>query len=210
MKHFYFCPDQGRDLERKLFRSWHNVLRKYEQAWQDNDLAYVYNQEANVGVLALAAWKIGRLPFLEFSVKKLTSPGRRRRYSGWGDLSIWPMEEGGKRGGILIEAERVQRSWKNKNDSMANKIRECLKKATGDASRISEWDARRMGLVFAIPFGARNGQFEPTTFWTTLVETRRSLKADFCAFHLCKRDIWSQQRKHKDCPGVAVIGKYIT
>lgn len=183
-----------------LLESWDKTLRELEKAFGIHDLPYVYRERTNVGILAAAATKLGYLTFEEYSVEKR----RQRRWrQGRADLYICSKDS---RKEFNIEAKYKVVSFRNQR--LAQTIAPILETVIKDVVVLRKSEhSRRIGIVFLRPWGAKPDDFDPTPFWSQLRD-RASYGADFCAFHLCKFEIWSQQETHNDCPGIAVVGKY--
>jgi hypothetical protein len=64
----------------------------------------------------------------------------------------------------------------------------------------------RMGIVFVIPFGTDTWR-DCLEFANRMMDLNK-LRADFCAVHLCREDVW-QASEHRNCPGIAIVGKYV-
>ncbi|AGG07385.1 hypothetical protein [Dehalococcoides mccartyi] len=198
MKSYQYKTKIQRKFTKLLLRAWNNTLRRYERIWGTDDLAYVYGEQANIGILAIAAEKAGGLPFLEFSTEKGKGKGH---HQGRADLQIithsgdcWD-----------IEAKRVQRKCD------APDLEECIKAALNDAVRdvknISHRSDKAMGIVFVIPYGVTMSGNEWADFEMMMMDLT-VLKADFSATHLCKTDIWANT-PHVDCPGIGIVGRYV-
>lgn len=199
MRHFYFFGDR-RHFSYRLFRHWHNTLRQYERTWGTDCLAYVYNQQPNVGLLAIAAYRMEGLPFVDFSIQK-RGPGGRK-YQGRCDLSIF-LKKGKE---VFIEAERITVGFQDEADVLKTKLAKPLKKATNAVNRIIPKYYLAIGIVFIIPKKVAKSDFDPNGFIDCLDEARKKLNADICAVHFGKHEIWSQV-PNNDCPGIAVVGK---
>lgn len=199
MRHFYFLGDRRRSITYKLFRSWHDTLQRYEEAWGTEGLLYIHTQQANTGLLSIAVAKAGWLPLLEFSTR-----GRRKGEKRKNDFSIlW-----GKGRKIWIKADLIRVGFEDAGRNMADELRAPLDKVVEDLTSFIVGNGQGMGILFLAPYGARKDKFSPAAFKKSLFEASKLLMADFCIIHFCRYEIWSQG-PDPDCPGIAAIGKHI-
>jgi len=198
MKSFYYKAVRRRKFTKLLLKAWHSTLRRYERTWGTDDLAYVYGEQANIGLLAVAAEKAGGLPFLEFSAERRKG---QNVHQGRADLQI--ITHSKQRWDI--EAKRVQEKYDAPD--LRDSIRQALKNAVDDVRSLSYRSEQAMGIVFVIPYGITRIREEWESF-VKLVTELDSLRADFSAIHLCRQDIWGNT-PHMDCPGIAVVGRYV-
>jgi hypothetical protein len=99
VKHFYYVASIRRKFTSELLKSWHNTLRRYERAWGSDDLAYVYGEQANIGLLAVAAEKTKAFPFIEFSTERGHG---MERISGLGERTYRQSQGTGKSGTLKL------------------------------------------------------------------------------------------------------------
>jgi len=187
---------------KELFQSWHKTLRRYEQAWGTSDLAYVYNEQAQVGLLAIAAEKARGLPFIEFSAKRHQA---KRDYSGRADLSIRRLAMNKKKE-LWVEAEPVSVNYEDTVTDLASRMRGPFNEAKKSVRSLAEAGWPRLALVFVKLIGASYASFDPESLKDRLCKATKQLNADFCAVHFCNPDLWPQS-PHNDCPGIAAVGK---
>jgi len=88
MNRFHFIGDKRKALVSRLLECWHKTLDKLEQVMS---VPYVYGERANVGILAMAAVRLGYLPFEEYSCKKGYGRGQ---WKGRADLRLYKNEGG--------------------------------------------------------------------------------------------------------------------
>lgn len=191
---------KGEVYIRQLFQSWHRTLRRYERAWGPRDLAYVYNEQAQVGLLAVAAEKAKGLPFIEFSTKRRRG---NRDYSGRADLKIFRIKT---KEAVWVEAEPASVDCRNTIECLKEKMRLPFAEAKKSVETLAEADGLRLALVIVKLIGA-----SPTSCDAELVRDRvygaaKRLNAHFCAIHFCNRDLWTGS-PHRDCPGIAAVGR---
>lgn len=200
MQLFRFEGDRRRTLIYDLLRQWHNTLRSIENAMGVGDLPYVYGERANLGILAVAATKVGYIPFEEYSAEK--GRGRNRR-SGRADL--WLVEKGGAKA-FDFEAKYTRVSFHSKR--LRKTIKHHLDRAFTDASNIKYKSEYSIGIVFLCPYGAHYKDFDLESFWYQLADLC-SYDGDFCSFHTCRSEIWADNKGHKGYPGIAIVGRYL-
>jgi hypothetical protein len=200
MRYFYHNPriNIGRKFTERLMNSWDSTLRKYEKTWgNEGYLPYVYGERANIGILSVAAARIKAFPFEEFSTVK-----RRGHRKGAGRADLQIITENNQE--WHIEAKRIQRSFR-KGDFI-DVVRSKLDEASKEVRDLYEASELRMGIVFVIPFSITDthkgcGQF------VKKMSNLKSLKADFCAIHLAKHELY--QKHHPFAPGIAIVGRYV-
>jgi hypothetical protein len=197
MELFKFQGDRRWSLVYDLLASWDRALRDIEEVMGTRDLPYFYSERPNLGILAFAAIRIGYVPFEEYSVQKGRGKDQRR-----GRADLWLAKKGAKT--FNFEAKYIQVSFHNKR--LAKTIRHHLDIAADNAYDLhgeSDWT---IGIIFVRPYGAIYKDFDPDLFWNQLSDLG-SYGGDFCAFHICKPEIWSRNH-HKGYPGIAIVGKY--
>lgn len=198
MELFRFQGDRRRSLVYDLLVTWDRALRDLERVMGTYDLPYVYRERPNLGILAVAATKIGYVPFEEYSKEK--GRGRSRRK---GRADLWLADKNGAKA-FDFEAKYIEVSFRSKK--LAKTIQHHLDIAARDASDLRDKSDCTVGIVFVRPYGAICKDFDPDPFWNQLSDLS-SYGGDFCAFHICKPKIWSQNY-HKGCPGIAIAGRY--
>jgi hypothetical protein len=94
-------------LDQDRFAAWLPVLQEWgachvEFAQQVDDAAYWYTERSNVGILAQAAWRSGRVALEEYQARKSRQHGHATKE--WlGRCDLWISDE---QGGELIEAKQ--------------------------------------------------------------------------------------------------------
>ncbi|MDP3955455.1 MAG: hypothetical protein Q8Q15_03780, partial [bacterium] len=174
-------------------------LCSLEQVMGNDDLPYTYGERANLGILAVATTKAGYIPLEEYSADK-----GRGKHSRVGRADLWLTNKKGNKA-FDFEAKCIRLSIRPKH--LIDTIQNILKTACEDANDIRNKSQYNIGIVFICLYGANNENFKSdiNKFWVQLRD-RRSYEADFCALHICQT--WSKN-EHGDCPGIAVIGRYI-
>lgn len=204
MQLFRFEGDRRRSLTydiNHLLVSWDRVLRNLETLmapWPD--LPYVYGERPNLGILAAAATRIGYVPFEEYSAEKGRGKGRRL-----GRADLWLATNNGAKT-FDLEAKHIPTSFLS--NRIATTVEHHLDIAAKDASDIAYKSDYTIGIIFVSPYGATRRGFDPDPFWGQLSGLKQ-YGGDFCAFHICKPEIWSQNRYYRDRPGIAIVGRYI-
>lgn len=198
----YFTMDMRRpQLIKNLLEKWDQTLRDFEKVITVEDLPYVYGERTNIGLLAAAATKTGFIVLEEYALQK--RQGRQYK-PGRADLWLYNAENSLD---ISIEAKCKELSWNSKR--VAELIKPILEDAVHDVEEVrpSEGAKYSLGIVFIRPCNANPHNFNPSDFWTQLSD-RSLLSADFCLMHLCKYNIWSQQKYNKGYPGIVILGKF--
>ena len=205
----YFDTEPGKEHMEgfiyELLRGWHNTLRRYETKYKEmwskmggKDLPYVYGEDAHIGLLIIAAERIGGFPFIEFDQEKRTATG-----TGKQDLEIissnnqiWN-----------IEAKYLQIRFDDKN--LRSGIRKKVREAVSDVRKLVQRRlGRNVGIVFVVPVGVSTDS-DCEVFANQIRDVTRSLRNGLSAIHFCRQDIWKVS-KHEDCPGVAIVGRYVS
>lgn len=211
MKYFDIYPNKG-ELDNfiyNLLRKWHLVIRRYEEKWVEvwklhkdgkGYLPFVYNEEAQVGLLAIAAREAGCYPFVQFDQDKKTKSGRGKQ-----DLEIITSE------GCIwsIEAKYLGVNWSHQE--LDSRVRERLQAARKDTRKLVHRHlGRSLALLFLRPYN-----FPPKNEVKVFVEQFGRFKglvargrADFAAMHMCQEHIL-RSSNHPDSPGIVIIGRYI-
>jgi hypothetical protein len=136
---------------KKEFRGISNLLGKWIEVIKDYDKAmaipcYVYNERANVGILAAAAWKLPNWVALEeYATKKIRSS--KEKSHGRGDLSV--AHKGNE---FAIEAKQAWPTLGTRATTAWGKIEKQLKAAFHAAKELQKEEAaNRIALVFVSP-----------------------------------------------------------
>jgi len=135
-----------RDQDR--FATWLPVLQAWaachvEFAQQVDDAAYWYTERSNVGILAQAAWRAGRVALEEYQAKKSRQHGRATKE--WlGRCDLWLSDA---QGGELIEAKQEYLALRSRQAVfLTNKI---LASAVKDAGHTRNGiDSAACGIAF--------------------------------------------------------------
>lgn len=187
---------------KKLFRSWNDTLSQYEEAYGD-ELPYVYDERAQVGLLAVAARQINGFPIMEFFTSRIGNISKH----GYGDLAVfWPRQKDE----TWMEVSHIRVPWNNwSHEHIYEKFWHARK-------GIRSLKDRRTGLalVFLRFYDFPTKYYLPSTYrvkirelYNNLVNTTQRLKADFFTIHMCDPEIVLKTKSSNDCPGIAAIGK---
>lgn len=131
-KNFYDIKTKKLSYWEPLIKSWVSLVRRYCNFMED-DAPYYYNERANIGILAGAAWLVNWISLEEFSSRK------RGKKQAWCDLYLYPKNQNR---GEYIEAKQV---W-NINQA-SQKLDEALKNARDILVHKSE-GAIKIGMIF--------------------------------------------------------------
>lgn len=187
---------------RGLFRSWNGILEEYEEAWRkDKNLPYIYNEQAEIVLLALAARETSGFPFVEFSIQK---HNKGDDYAGRVDLEIswkrldWYL-------GVEAKRAKISCSSRRHDKDLVNTIKTPLKEASACANGLNKYYHDRLALVIG-PLVLADDSFDGRKFSDVLVNAAWEVKADFCVIHICDVDTWMNSDSPR-CPGIVLVGK---
>lgn len=128
-----------------VLQSWIACTERYVRVWDADDLPYWYNEQANVSILAGAAWKADWTAIEEYQISKIATEASEKTTSiGRNDLYIANDEWG-----YCIEAKVCYVAI----DDLLNAQKRILEKcslATDDAGRL-DYHEPRLGAVFVAP-----------------------------------------------------------
>ena len=189
-------------LIKNLLEMWDRTLGDFEKVMTINDLPYIYGERTNIGFLAAAATKIELVVLEEYALQK-----RKGRQSKQGRADLYLCSKDGSFD-INIEAKLKELSWNSRRASEV--IKPVLQDAVNDVDKVhpSENPKCSLGIVFVRLYNANPNEFDPGNFWTQLGD-RTSFGADFCAMHLCRYEVWSQQKYNEGYPGIGIVGKFL-
>ena len=188
---------------RTLFKAWNNVLEEYELAWREvKNLPYVYNEQAEVGLLAVAARDTRGLPFLEFSIRK---QGQEKNYGGRADLEIYWRKILDWNLGIEAKAINISCSLRRRDKDLIQTLKAPLTEAHISVKKLRKSYFDYLALVIGRLVNASD-DFSRKQLLAVLFKAAWQVKADFCAIHFCDDDIWKSS-EFNDCPGIVIIGK---
>jgi hypothetical protein len=130
-----------------LLWEWVYVVERTTRAWSyHEDAVWLYNERASVGILAGAIWKHGGLAFEEFSIMKAMADGTSSR--GRADLYF---DFGEDR--FQAEAKHAFTKLGGRTGQIDHTARltELLEQSVADVKCCEDYEATRLGLVFAAP-----------------------------------------------------------
>ncbi|WP_433897993.1 hypothetical protein [Pseudomonas sp. PSE1(2024)] len=134
-----------RPLEPVLY-SWIACTHRYVDIWDGNDLPYWYNEQANVSILAGAAWKADWTAIEEYQINKVaTEASENASLIGRNDLYVADDNHG-----FCIEA-KVAYVPINNVPYARDRIIERCRLAKADALRVDYHDPK-LGAVFIAPY----------------------------------------------------------
>ncbi len=185
----------------KLLVNWDKTLTYFEKIMTTEDLPYIYGERTNIGLLATAASKTGFITLEEYAVQK-----RHEKQDKPGRADLW-LYNPKYQIDVSIEAKFRELSWNSKK--IVEIIEPILSNAVKDVSRVVPAEGARysLGVVFIRPKNANPEDYNPDDFWTQ-INDRSFLGADFCALHISKNEIWSQQEYNRGYPGIAMVGRF--
>jgi len=127
-----------------LFQKMKPIIERYINH-TDGDLPFFYNERANVGLLAAAAWAAGAACIEEYRTNKSHSSDIKKKVYGRGDLYISFGEEV-----LLIEAKNNWIFLKSRRSTIESQFSKSIEKAIKDAQRATE-DGHLIALSFFVP-----------------------------------------------------------
>lgn len=196
MDRFRFVGDKRKPLIFPLLKSWHRTLDKLEQVMR---VPYVYGERTNVGILALAAVRLGHLPFEEYSCKKGYGRGQ---WKGRADLRLYKKE-----GGAYFDFEaKCPQITSIKSKNVTNLLVNELDSACEDL-KVEDLSENSAGIVFLRFNKATKETFKSDIedFWNR-IRLRESYNCNFCTLHVCSSNWWEDWSE--DCPGIVLVGRY--
>ena len=129
------------DHFKSLLEEWSLLIDRYCRI-SKVDAPYWYNERANVGLIAGAAWRCGWLSLEEFQIGKRRG---RKKYSGRCDL--W-LQAGSKE--YIIEAKFKETSLNSKNTGSITK--DVLTKVSSNVKSSDIDEEMPLGMVFMCPY----------------------------------------------------------
>jgi len=148
------------------FKQWFLVIQKYCEARAWEDVPWWYNERASLSLFAAAVWNSGGIALEEYSTSK---SHKKERWSGRGDLYVKI-----KRKQYVIEAKQVWSPMGTRARRPNGKIEEALFDARHAAGETKSWGAKRLGLVFAVPYLPNSEQDnlkERINYWLECVKS---------------------------------------
>lgn len=129
-----------------VLHSWITCTQRYINVWDGDDLPYWYNEQANVSILAGAAWKADWSAIEEYQISKIaTEANERTSLIGRNDLYI-----ADDNNGFCIEAKVAYVPIDNLAYAR-DRIMDKCKLATVDAGRL-DYSEPKLGAVFIAPY----------------------------------------------------------
>ncbi len=188
---------ENKQLEflRKPLEYWIKNIDNYVKIFDGDDLPYWFNERANVGVLAAAAWQADFVSLEEHQVDKISSESTSKK--GRNDLYISSEEEQ-----LYIEAKVVFPNIANIN-RLKKSIDLRMDKAIADTKKLEE-DLPKATLVFIAPYSKDKKMAntdEIDNFKSLIMNHSSPVKA--WAFPKMKKPPVSHDGKYY--PGVALI-----
>lgn len=174
-----------------LIEEWILSIERYSRL-TNGDAPYLYNERANVGVLAGAAWRCGRIALEEFQSEKSgeslnEQTGKVAYTERKGRCDLWICDEQSDE--EVIEAKF---KWVNMLSSKKGDLAEiCLRDAVGNARTTRGREKiRSIGTAF-LPVYANSKKIKDTKVLETkiadTIQMAQGLKADLVAWCFPKR-----------------------
>ena len=179
-----------------VFSQWFSLIERYNQQRPD-DVPWWYNERASLSFFAGAVWNSGGIALEEYSTGK---SHKKESWPGRGDLYIKIKEEE-----YVIEAKQVWTSMSSRAQKTKEKVEAALLRARRDAGKTNSWGARRLGLVFVIPYIKRCKESEfkvCVNDWLTHIKSVEKASQAWILFEKLETRF---RYKTYFYPGVAVI-----
>ncbi len=149
----FILGDKRRRFIPQLFEEWDKIICDYENKL-DNDLPYAYGERTNVGILALAAKRIGGYPLEEYSTVKGS-----KKDKGAGRADLWIRDK--NENGWDFEAKHLWRSFFRPRN-LTSVTAEYLDEAVYDVKQLTYPSRYQVGLVFLTLYTRSNKEVEHT------------------------------------------------
>lgn len=174
------------EFMRGLLERWCDYIKKYTDVFDGDDLPYWYNERANVGVLASAAWASDFIALEEFQIeKKLKKKSRKGRC----DLYVCSSNDED----AFIEAKvlfhSIQSDYQSKIDSK-------LAEALDDVAQVCNDSNRNMGAVFVCPYCKHTESDNIDSEITKFISVIENIEAPIKAW-VFPREAQKSQSTHK-------------
>jgi hypothetical protein len=180
-----------------VLNSWITCTERYIDVWDGDDLPYWYNEQANVSILAGAAWKADWTAIEEYQISKIATEANEKTSSiGRNDLYIADDSNGfcieAKVAYVPIDNLAYARDW----------ILSKCKLATVDAARL-DYNEPKLGAVFIAPYslGSLASAEQIEAFQTML----RALTSDALAWVCPAKAQKTPSHDNKRYPMIALL-----
>lgn len=194
-----------------LLEEWILSIERFSRI-TNGDVPYWYNERANIGVLAAAAWRCGRIALEEFQYEKIdvssngeTDETTQKKWNGRCDLWI-----SNDRSEEIVEAKF---KWLNmRSEKLTEFARSCLMEAVGDAKNTRGNDEiKAIGVAFLPVYAKADKVGDIDALEKVIAETIVSacqLPADLVAWCFPKRLRDHIGEKYKNyLPGIILLAK---
>lgn len=176
-----------------LIEEWNLSIERFSRITDGEDVPYWYNERTNIGVLAAAAWRCGRIALEEFQYEKIdvsssgeTAETDQKKWIGRCDLWI-----SNDRVEEIVEAKF---KWLNMcSKQIAELAIPCLDEAVSDAVKTKGYDEiKALGVAF-LPVYAKSDKvgnhdaLEKLISETITIISARKFPADLIAWNFPKR-----------------------
>ena len=180
-----------------VLNEWIKCVNYYVDLFNADDLPYWYNERANVGILAGAAWKAGFVALEEYQTEKISSEGECIK--GRNDIYISNADHH-----ACIEAKVI---FPDISENNCNKlINSGLANAVSDAREVAEdaEDIDKLGIVFIAPYsGNKNKASDKEVMaFIELIENHRAPIKAWCFHNNAQKPMSHDDRYY---PGVAML-----
>lgn len=129
----------------RLLEEWILQVERYCRVYEGCDAPYLYTEQANVGLLASAAWRSGGIALEEFQSVK----GTKHRPKWGGRVDLWLCQD--EKTEEILEAKLLKISMDAYSD-LVSKVSDGMSSAVKDAKNAkASYECTGIGAVFVAP-----------------------------------------------------------
>lgn len=195
-----------------LLEEWILSIERFSRI-TNGDVPYWYNERANIGILAAAAWRCGRIALEEFQHEKIdalsdgeSESASQKSRNGRCDLWI----SGDNRSEEIVEAKF---RWLNMSSDKLPKIAEtCLNAAVTDAAATQKArndEIKAIGVAFLPVYANADKVSDLEVDIAKTIKSASKLPADLVAWCFPKRLRERISEKNNHLPGVIMLANIV-
>ncbi|SFB86825.1 hypothetical protein SAMN05660443_0627 [Marinospirillum celere] len=142
---YYVKQKRGLSHWPRLLEEWVLQVERYCRVYEGQDAPYLYTEQANVGLIASAAWRSGGIALEEFQSVK----GVKHRPKWNGRIDLWLCQD--EKTEEIVEAKMLKISMDAHTDLISS-VSKCMAAAVKDAkSAKASYELTGLGAVFVVP-----------------------------------------------------------
>lgn len=186
-----------------LLEEWLLVTERYCRIMGGEDAPFWYNERSNIGLLAGASWRCGRISLEEFQITK----GYRNKPKKHGRSDLWMALEDGRE--ELIEAKFKWISLHSKD--LSSVVNEALDRAMNDAkkARGNDEDTKAIGIGFFPVYVTKNKVHEIDSIISSMINQFLELEYHSLAWSFPEEIRQHISSKDNVVPGVFMVARNI-